>query len=187
MTSTLFERPCPPDYGESSPRPLCPVVVRNEILCLSGTLVLTLRGRRRQDAARQTPPAVHPVAPRPPRRSPRCPPLPDTRRGRSRPHAGRRSHHRDVAARLKVLPAPPPPRVVVRNAAPAPAAPPPAPAAPPRVVFPPVIPPPVIQWPIPRLPPILQPPRGPRSGHGGSDWQRRRRQPRQWRQRRRRR
>lgn len=58
-----------------------------------------------------------------------------------------------VTARLKVLPAPPP-RVVVRNAAPAPAAPPPAPAAPPPVVVPPAIPPPLIPW----LPPILQPP-----------------------------
>ena len=77
-----------------------------------------------------------------------------------------------ATARLKVLPAPPQPRVVVRNAAPAPAAPPPAPAAPPPVVFPPVIPPPVIEWRIPWLPPILQPPRGPRSGHGGSDWER---------------
>jgi len=62
-------------------------------------------------------------------------------------------------ARLKVLPAPPP-RVVVQNAAPAPAAPPPAPIAPPPmvvpppIVLPPAIPPPLIQW----LPPILQPP-----------------------------
>jgi hypothetical protein len=71
-----------------------------------------------------------------------------------------------VTAQMKDLPAPPP-RVVVRDAAPAPAAPPPAP-------------PPVIQWPAPWLPPILQPPpyynpqpwypspRGPWSGHGGS-------------------
>jgi len=73
----------------------------------------------------------------------------------------------NATARLKVLPAPPPP-ILVHNAAPAPAAPPPAPAAPPPVVFAPVIPP-LIQW----LPPILQPPpffnpgpRGPR-GHGG--------------------
>jgi hypothetical protein len=71
-----------------------------------------------------------------------------------------------VTARLKVLP--PPPRVVVRNAAPAPAAPPP-PAPPPPVVVPPGIPPQIIQW----LPPILQPPPffnpGPRGpwGHGG--------------------
>jgi hypothetical protein len=54
------------------------------------------------------------------------------------------------SARLKVLPAPPP-HVVVRNAAPAPA---PPPAAPPPVVLPPGIPPPLIPW----LPPILQPP-----------------------------
>ena len=53
-------------------------------------------------------------------------------------------------ARLKVLPAPPP-RVVVRNVAPAPAAP---PVAPPPVVVPPPMPPPLIPW----LPPILQPP-----------------------------
>jgi hypothetical protein len=59
-----------------------------------------------------------------------------------------------VTARLKVLPAPPA-RVVVRNAAPAPAAePPPAFAAPPPVV----VPPPVMQWPMPWVPPILQPP-----------------------------
>jgi hypothetical protein len=73
-----------------------------------------------------------------------------------------------VTARMKDLPAPPP-RVVVRNAAPAPAGPPAPPA-----------PPPVMQWPAPWLPPILQPPpyynpqpwypspRGPWSGHGGS-------------------
>jgi len=73
----------------------------------------------------------------------------------------------NATARLKVLPAPPPP-ILVHNAAPAPAAPPPAPAAPPPVVFAPVIPP-LIQW----LPPILQPPPffnpGPRGpwGHGG--------------------
>jgi hypothetical protein len=94
-----------------------------------------------------------------------------------------------ATARLKVLPAPPPPRVLVRNAAPAPAAPPPAPAAPPPVVVPPAIPPPpIMQWPVPWLPPILRPPpyynprlqsppwypgpRGPRSGHGDSDWER---------------
>jgi hypothetical protein len=59
-----------------------------------------------------------------------------------------------VTARLKIPPAPPPARVVVRNAAPAPAAPPP----PPRVAPPPVIPAPVIHWPAPWLPPILQPP-----------------------------
>jgi len=77
-----------------------------------------------------------------------------------------------VTAQLKDLPAPPP-RVVVRNAVPAPAGPPAPPA-----------PPPVMQWPAPWLPPILQPPpyynpqlqspqwypspRGPWSGHGGS-------------------
>ena len=73
---------------------------------------------------------------------------------------------RIATAQLKELPAPPP-RVVVRNAAPAPAAPPPAPAPPPPVVLPPGIPPLVIQW----LPPIVQPPpffnpglRGPRFG-----------------------
>ena len=44
-------------------------------------------------------------------------------------------------AQLMELPAPPPPRVVVRNAAPAPAAPPPAPALPPPLVLPPGIPP----------------------------------------------
>ena len=71
-----------------------------------------------------------------------------------------------VTARMKDLPAPPP-RVVVRDAAPAPAGLPPAP-------------PPVMQWPAPWLPPILQPPpyynpqpwypspRGPWSGNGGS-------------------
>jgi hypothetical protein len=58
-----------------------------------------------------------------------------------------------ATARLKVLPAPPP-RVVIQNAAPAPAASPPAPAAPPPVVLPPAMPPPLIPW----LPPILQPP-----------------------------
>ncbi len=75
-----------------------------------------------------------------------------------------------ATARLKVLPAPPP-RVVVRNVAPAPAAPPPAPVAPPPVV----VAPPIVLW----LPPILQPPPflnpGPRGpwgnagggGHGG--------------------
>ena len=81
-------------------------------------------------------------------------------------------------AQLKDLPAPAPPQVVVRNAAPAPAAPPPAP--PPPVVVPPVIPPPIILFPAPWLPPILQPPprvqsppwypgpSWPRPGHGGS-------------------
>ena len=81
-------------------------------------------------------------------------------------------------AQLKVPPAPPPPRVVVRNAAPAPA--PPPPALPPPVVVPPVIPPPIIRFPAPWLPPILQPrprvqspswddgPNWPRPGHGGS-------------------
>ncbi|HVQ52837.1 MAG TPA: hypothetical protein VMS92_22605 [Mycobacterium sp.] len=55
-----------------------------------------------------------------------------------------------IEAQLKVLPAPPP-RVVVRNAAPAPAAP---PAPPPPVGLPPGIPPPLVPW----LAPILQPP-----------------------------
>ena len=72
-------------------------------------------------------------------------------------------------AQLMELPAPPP-RVVVRNAAPAPAAPPPAPAPPPPLVLPPGIPPVVIQW----LPPRVQPPPffnprfgGGNRGHGG--------------------
>ncbi len=80
-------------------------------------------------------------------------------------------------AQLKDLPAPAPPQVVVRNAAPAPAAAPPAP--PPPVVVPPAIPPPIILFPAPWIPPILQPPPrmqsppwypGPswRPGHGGS-------------------
>jgi hypothetical protein len=81
-------------------------------------------------------------------------------------------------AQRKDLPAPAPPQVVVRNAAPAPAAPPPAP--PPPVVAPPAIPPPIILFPAPWIPPILQPPPrvqspqwypgpvGPRPGHGGS-------------------
>ncbi len=80
-------------------------------------------------------------------------------------------------AQLKDLPAPAPPQVVVRNAAPAPAAPPPAP--PPPVVVPPAIPPPIILFPAPWIPPIVQPPPrvqsppwypGPswRPGHGGS-------------------
>ena len=80
---------------------------------------------------------------------------------------------RIVMAQLMELPAPPP-RVVVRNAAPAPAALPPAPAPPPPVVLAPGIPPLVIPW----LPPIVQPPRlqpppffpgprGPGPGHGG--------------------
>ncbi len=60
---------------------------------------------------------------------------------------------RIAMAQLMELPAPPP-RVVVRNAAPAPAAPPPAPAPPPPLVLPPGIPPLVINW----LPPIVQPP-----------------------------
>lgn len=75
---------------------------------------------------------------------------------------------RVAMAQLMVPPAPPP-RVVVRNAAPAPAAPPPAPAPPPPVVLPPGIPPLVIEW----LPPIVQPPpffnpgvKGPRFGNG---------------------
>ena len=72
-----------------------------------------------------------------------------------------------ATARPMVPPAPPPP-VLVRNAAPAPAAPPPAPAAPPpapAVVLPPGIPPPLIRW----LPPILQPPPffNPRQGPPG--------------------
>ncbi len=80
-----------------------------------------------------------------------------------------------ATAQLMELPAPPP-RVVVRNAAPAPAAPPPAPAAPPPpalpppLVLPPGIPPIVVQW----LPPRIQPPPffNPRfgdgnKGHGG--------------------
>ena len=70
-----------------------------------------------------------------------------------------------ATVQLMVPPAPPP-RVVVRNAAPAPAAPPPAPAPPPPVVFPPGIPPPVIQLPIPGLPPIVLSPRAPRFGDG---------------------
>ena len=82
-------------------------------------------------------------------------------------------------AQLKDLPAPAPPQVVVRNAAPAPAAP-PHPAPPPPVVVPPVVPPPIILFPAPWLPPILQPPprvqsppwypgpSWPRPGHGGS-------------------
>src|SRR3954469_24319481 len=80
-------------------------------------------------------------------------------------------------AQRKDLPAPAPPRVVVRNAAPVPAAAPPAP--PPPVVVPPAIPPPIILFPAPWIPPILQPPpqvqspwypgpSGPRPGHGGS-------------------
>jgi hypothetical protein len=77
-----------------------------------------------------------------------------------------------VTAQLKIPPAPPP-RVVVRNAAPAPAAPAPE-APPPAPAGLPGIPPVVIPW----LPPILQPPpyynpqwypspQWPRSGHGG--------------------
>jgi hypothetical protein len=67
-----------------------------------------------------------------------------------------------ATARLMVPPAPPP-RVVVRNAAPAPVAPPPlppvvAPPPPPPVAPAPVVPAPIIQWPAPWLPPILQPP-----------------------------
>ena len=81
-------------------------------------------------------------------------------------------------AQLKDLPAPAPPQVLVRNAAPAPAAPPPAP--PPPVVVPPAIPPPIILFPAPWNPPILLPPprvqspqwypgsSWPRPGHGGS-------------------
>ena len=77
---------------------------------------------------------------------------------------------RIAMAQLMELPAPPP-RVVVRNAAPAPAAPPPAPAPPPPLVLPPGIPPLVINW----LPPIVQPPPffnpgfggGGHGGHGG--------------------
>jgi hypothetical protein len=77
-----------------------------------------------------------------------------------------------ATARLKVLPAPPPPRVVVRNVAPAPAAPPPAPVAPPPVVVAPAPPPLIIPW----LPQIFQPPpffdpspRGPWGRGGGGD------------------
>jgi hypothetical protein len=66
-----------------------------------------------------------------------------------------------ATARLMVPPAPPP-RVVVRNAAPAPVAPPPLPPVvappPPPPVAAPVVPAPIIQWPAPWLPPILQPP-----------------------------
>jgi hypothetical protein len=80
---------------------------------------------------------------------------------------------RIAMAQLMVPPAPPP-RVVVRNAAPAPAAPapaapPPAPPPPPPFALPPGIPPLVIQW----LPPIVPPPPffdpgriGPRFGDG---------------------
>ena len=71
-----------------------------------------------------------------------------------------------ATARLMVPPAPPPARVVVQNAAPAPA----APAPPPPVAPPAVLPAPLIPW----LPPILQPPTiffgpvpGPPGGHGG--------------------
>jgi uncharacterized membrane protein YgcG len=79
----------------------------------------------------------------------------------------------NATAHLKVQPASPP-RVLVRNAAPAPAGPPPAPAPPP-VAAPLWPPPPLIQW----FPPILQPPpffnpgprgpwgRGGGGGHGG--------------------
>ncbi len=76
-----------------------------------------------------------------------------------------------ATAQLMELPAPPP-RVVVRNAAPAPAAPPPAPAPPPPLVLPPGIPPIVIEW-FPRVqPPPFFNPRfgdgdGRRGGHGG--------------------
>ncbi len=70
------------------------------------------------------------------------------------------------------LPAPPP-QVVVRNAAPAPAAPPPAPIAPPPAplpfALPPGIPPVVIQWMPPRIPPppFFNPRFGGGGGHGG--------------------
>ncbi len=79
---------------------------------------------------------------------------------------------RIAMAQLMVPPAPPP-RAVVRNAAPAPAAPapaapPPAPPPPPPLALPPGIPPLVIQW----LPPVQPPPffapdlKGPRFGPG---------------------
>ena len=74
-----------------------------------------------------------------------------------------------ATAQLMELPAPPP-QVVVRNAAPAPAAPPPAPAPPPPFALPPGIPPVVIQW-LPRPvqpPPFFNPRFGPgNKGHGG--------------------
>jgi hypothetical protein len=114
-------------------------------------------------AVRSAPPAAARQLPQPvPAPAPLAPPL-----------------ARLAIAQLKGLPAPPPPQVVVRNVAPAPAAPPP-PAPPPPVVLPPVIPPPIIQFPAPWLQPIQQPPprvqnpswyprpSSPRPGNGGS-------------------
>ena len=90
------------------------------------------------------------------------------------PPAGVPPPARLATAQLMELPAPPP-RVVVRNAAPAPAAPrpapaapPPAPAPPPPLVLPPGIPPIVIEWfPSIKPPPFFNPgSKGPRGGHG---------------------
>ncbi len=113
------------------------------LLALTIAIVINVQPTADQDSGKVTlPTAVQSAPPAAPQLVPKTVPTPAP----AAPPAP------TVTAQLKVLPAPQPPRVVVRNVAPAPAAPPPA--APPPAVLPPGIPPPLIQW----LPPILQPP-----------------------------
>ena len=132
------------------------------LLALTIALVSNVRPTVDQGSAEMTvrPDAAAPAAPQ---QVPKTVPAPAPAAGPPAPIE---------TARLKVAPAPPAPRVVVRNVAPAPAAPPPAPAPPPPVVFPPGIPVPVIEW----LPPNLLPgpffnpgpkPKKPPGGRGG--------------------
>jgi len=138
------------------------------LLALTIAIVINIQPTADQDSGKVTlPTAVQSAPPAAPQQVPKTVPAPAPAAPPGAPIA---------TARLKVPPAPQPPPVLVRNAAPAPAAPPAAP--------PPVVVPPVIQWPAPWLPPILQPPpyfnpqQGPqwypgpkkpkKGGHGGS-------------------
>jgi hypothetical protein len=140
------------------------------VMALTITMAINVQPTVDQDSGEM---AVHPDAAAPPRALQSAPPSAPQQVPKTVPDPASAvpPSAASATARLKVPPAPPPP-VLVRNAAPAPAAPPPAPAAPPG------IPPPMIQW----LPPILQPPpyynprlqspqwypgpQWPRSGHG---------------------
>jgi len=131
------------------------------VLALTIALVSNVRSTADQGSDDMT---VHPdaAAPAAPQQVPETVPAPAPE---ARPPAPIES------ARLKVAPAPPAPRVVVRNVAP-PAAPPPGPAAPPPVVLPPGIPAPIIEWLPPNLlpPPFFNPgpkPKKPPGGHRG--------------------
>jgi hypothetical protein len=121
------------------------------MMALAIAIVINVQPTLNQGSGDMT---VHPDALVPPTALPSAPPAAPQQVPKTVPAPAPAAPPAPIAtARLKDLPAPPP-RVVVRNAAPAPAAPPPAPAAPPPFVVPPAIAPPLIPW----LPPILQPP-----------------------------